>query len=235
MTGPIVAIGGGELRELTTLAIDREIVAMTRKGRPRALFIPTASGEAYEYCRAFRDVYGRELGCRTDNLLFLTEKATDEAIRKKIETADLLYVGGGNTKKMIEAWRARGIDELLRAAHRRGALLSGLSAGAICWHEKGFSDSELDETGAYIATGGIGILPGLCCPHYDERVAPFDAFLKTYRGAAIAIENDCAVVYEGGMFRVIRSRKGACAWRFTCGNGETIKERLENEALVRWM
>ena len=60
-TGKIVAIGGGKIKALETLPIDKEIIMLTGKSHPKALFIPTASGEPEEYCQTFQKVYGRKL------------------------------------------------------------------------------------------------------------------------------------------------------------------------------
>ena len=52
--GKIVAIGGGEIGEGETLAIDKEIVSLTGKDHPRALFIPTASSDSRGYGKRFK-------------------------------------------------------------------------------------------------------------------------------------------------------------------------------------
>ena len=66
MTKPkIVAIGGGELSLLETAAIDERIIELTGKARPKALFIPTASGDAPGYVDTFEKCYGDHFGCRT--------------------------------------------------------------------------------------------------------------------------------------------------------------------------
>ena len=80
-----------------TLAIDKEIVALTGKDRPKALFIPTASGDSPDYWQAFRDLYGLELGCETDVLYLLGVSPTKGDLEQKILSSDIVYVGGGNT------------------------------------------------------------------------------------------------------------------------------------------
>ncbi len=61
--GKIVAIGGGDFRTGETLALDQEVIRLTGRSRPRALFIPTASSDSFENWEAFRAAYGGELGC----------------------------------------------------------------------------------------------------------------------------------------------------------------------------
>ena len=103
--GKLVAIGGGEMTERETLAIDKEIVCLAGKDRPKALFIPTASGDSPRYWQSFQEVYGEELGCETDVLYLLGVSLTKERLKRRILSADLVYVGGGNTLKMMRRWR----------------------------------------------------------------------------------------------------------------------------------
>ena len=81
--GKLVAIGGGEMAERETLAIDKEIVSLTGKDRPSALFIPTASGDSPEYWQSFQYVYGQELGCETDVLYLLGVSPTKGELEKE--------------------------------------------------------------------------------------------------------------------------------------------------------
>ena len=81
--GKIVAIGGGDLRTLETLAIDREIVRLSGKTRPRALFIPTASSDSVEYWEAFHSVYGSALGCETAVFICSTQPHPGKSWKKE--------------------------------------------------------------------------------------------------------------------------------------------------------
>ena len=153
----LVAIGGGEIVRGETLAIDKEIVSLTGKNRPRALFIPTASSDSREYWQVFQNVYGTELGCETDVLYLLGVSPTKRELEQKILSADLIYVGGGNTLKMMRRWRRLGVDSILRDAYGRGIVLSGLSAGCICWFNWGHSDSMAfyhPESWRYVGVSG---------------------------------------------------------------------------------
>ena len=219
--GTIVAIGGGEIRLGETLAIDREIVSLAHKEKPLALFLPTASGEAEGYIDTFCQVYGEKLGCQAEVLLLLSGDATQEEIRRKILSADIIYVGGGNTKKMMEIWQEKHVDIFIREAYEKGTILSGLSTGSICWFSEGFSDSEKDETGTYCVVGGLGFIEAIHCPHYNER-GEFDDFMRSQTKPAIAIENNCAIVYKDGTYRVIQSCETAHAYllRNTCARLE---------------
>jgi len=89
----------------------------------------------------------------------------------------VFWVAGGSTANLLAVWRLHGLDELLRAAHARGAVLAGVSAGMNCW----FEGSTTDSFGPTLAPlkDGLGILAGSCCPHYDSN----EQRRPIYRGA----------------------------------------------------
>jgi dipeptidase E len=211
----IVAIGGGELRLSETLPIDQKIVELTGKERPKALFIPTASGDAQGYWETFNDVYGKTLGCETDVLFLLKGNLTSGQVKEKIESADLVYVGGGNTLRMMRSWRRLGVDTLLREAYQRGAVLSGLSAGAICWFDHGHSDSQLAGNGSYMRVSGLGLLRGTFCPHYlhERRQEDFAGMIGKYGGFGYGIDNGAALLVRNGEASVLRSLEGSAVVR----------------------
>ena len=121
--GKIVAIGGGDLSSLETIEIDREIISLADKPRPRALFIPIASGDSVERWHGFKSVYGGRLGCETDVLYLLDVTPTKGELEKSILSSDLIFVGGGNTLKMMRRWRRLGVDRVLRSAYNRGIVV----------------------------------------------------------------------------------------------------------------
>jgi len=141
--GKIIAIGGGEIGEEETLAIDRKIVKLAKRKNPKVLYIPTAGGDSKKWCNIFQKIYGDKLGCQVDFLLLVKNKdiLTKKIITEKILSADIIYVGGGNTLKMLQIWKKNDVDKLLKKAYKKGTILSGLSAGAICWFRYGISDA----------------------------------------------------------------------------------------------
>ncbi len=127
----IVAIGGGEIRTRGTASIDRETIRLSKKKNPKLLFIPTASSDSERYWKRVQEYFGKFLKCRTDILLLIKQQPSKEQIRKKILSADIIYVGGGNTLQMMRVWRRLGVDKLIKAAYENGTVLSGISAGSI--------------------------------------------------------------------------------------------------------
>ena len=233
--GTIVAIGGGSIRRLETEPLDREIVRLTGRTRPHALFIPTASSDSDVYCRHFEHAYRDRLGCTTDVLLLLGPTPDAAVVADKIDRADIVYVGGGNTLMMMRRWRRFGVDALLRTAWAQGAVLCGVSAGAICWFERGHSDSMAfynRENWRYIGVTGMGLVAGIACPHYNGRTygvprrRDFHAMLIRQGGRGLGIDNHCAVVFTAAGFRVIATKERSSAYEVSVTRGGVIERKL---------
>ena len=233
--GNIVAIGGGDLRTLATEPIDREIIRLSGKPSPNVLFIPTASSDSIEYWETFDSVYCANYGCSTNVLYLLGRAPLPEVIAENIRWADIIYVGGGNTLKMMRRWRRLGVDDLLRTAFADDKVLCGVSAGAICWFELGHSDSMSfynPDDWSYIAVTGMGLLSGLACPHYDgdtngvPRRQDLHEMLKRKGGYGLAIDNDCAVAFTDDSYRVVSANGTACAYALSVERGQVIEHKL---------
>ncbi len=233
--GKIVAIGGGEMAERETLAIDEEIVALTGKDSPKALFIPTASRDSPKYWQSFQEVYGQELGCGTDVLYFLNVSPTIRDLEQKILSVDLVYVGGGVALKMMRRWRKLGVDKVLQEAYRRGVVLSGVSAGCLCWFSWGHSASMAyyqSDSWRFIRVRGMGLIDALVCPHFDgeiagvERRQAFQQIVRKHGDVGIAIDDNCAIEVVDATYRVITSKAGAGAYKLLNRGGEVTMEQI---------
>ena len=231
--GTIFAIGGGEIGKMETLSIDRKIVESSKKNHPKVLFIPTASEESKEYIEVFNNIYGKKLGCKTDVLLLLNKQITSDEIRRKIMSSDIVYVGGGNTRKMMEVWKMHNVDDLLIEAYKNGIIMSGLSAGSICWFKSGISDSESFEkqgNWSYIRMEGLNLIPAMHCPHYNEesRRKKLIPMLSKYDEIAIAIENNCAIEFKNDVYKIHKSNDEAKAYKIYLHDGKIREKELSN-------
>lgn len=215
--GKIVAVGGGEIKDLDTLPIDKEIVKLTGKKRPTALFIPTASGDAEGYWQTFQKVYGKMLGCKPEVLYLRRENPSRREIEEKILRADLIYVGGGNTLKMLKTWRKNGVDKLLMKAYEQGVVLSGLSAGAICWFTYGCSDSRrFSNSGdaSFMRIRGLGLVNLTLNPHHIKEKHRDKGLVKLMQktsGVVVALDDNSALEIVNDQYRIITSKKGVGA------------------------
>lgn len=198
-------LGGGSLSEKTTLEIDAKIAKLAKihAGDKRAVgvFIGTASHDSMPYFNSFRKTYTGEFDIKADCVLSVYGEMNYDKIKSKFDKADMIYIGGGDTLYMLEHWKKTGVFDLLIDAYNRGVVISGLSAGAICWFEKMYTDSAaFDDGGKYHICDGIGKLKGLCCPHYEERVSDFCEASKGYSGLIWAIESNAAIEFENEIY-----------------------------------
>lgn len=229
----IIAIGGGELKNQETLPIDKEIIKLTGIPHPKLLFIPTASDDSERYVTAITKIYGDLLGCKVDVLALSQDNISSSKARAKIIDSDVIYVGGGNTKKMLELWHKYEVDQHLKEAYERGTVLSGLSAGSICWFQYGHSDSQQFENkkAEYIQLEALGLIKGLHCPHFNEaeRQRDFKEMISKNDTMGIAIENNCAIEFTDDSFRVLKSDENAKAYRIYMSDNKLVQEELSND------
>ena len=236
--GKIVALGGGEIGRpgypVETTAIDEEIIRLSGKDRPMLLFIPTATNDSDTYINAIYRQFGERLGCKIDTLCLIRENPRYWEIQKKVEKADIIYVGGGNTLRMMKRWRKTSLDTILMEAYEKGTILSGLSAGAICWFRYGSSDSwkfKNPEAGL-IRVRGLNIINGLFCPHYDvepDRKPHLKDLMRKNPGIAIAVDNCCAIEILDGRYRILTSKDGPGAYRVYWRRGLFYEERIDQK------
>jgi len=239
----IVAIGGGEIGRpgypVETTKIDKEIIKLTGKKNPRLLFIPTASSDSESYFEVVKKHFGKRLGCKTDVLYLIKNKPTKKEIEEKILNSDIIYVGGGNTLKMMKVWRKSGVDKILKQAYNKGIVLSGLSAGSVCWFNSGHSDSMSfynPKNWEYINVKGLGLIKGVHCPHYNggkigmPRKKNFQNMIKKIGGFGIAIEDNCAIEFiDSKYFKIITSKPSAGAYKIYKKHGKIISEKIEQK------
>jgi dipeptidase E len=231
MTGrqrQIVAIGGGGFyRDPENLGLERYILQQTNSAGKRVAFVPTASAEPDSYLVSFYTAFLR-LGCRPSHLSFF--KRTPD-LRNYLLNQDVIFVGGGNTKSMLAVWREWGVPQILREAWDSGVVLTGVSAGAICWFEQGVTDSWAGELRSLDC---LGFLPGSCCPHYDGEADRRPSYHRLLTGgeikSGVAIEDWTGVHYrETVVHRVVASKAGARAYSLRVVNGSVQEVPLSVE------
>ncbi len=228
--GRIVAIAGGDLK--TTHRINQYIVALIKKENPNFLFIGTASHDAEEY---ISNIHGEfePLRCRVNELSVAAKRYSENEIDCLLSRADIIYVGGGDTAFMMETWKKYGLDRKLKDLYATDqAVLSGISAGAMCWFNCGHSDSSVfwkdDKVGYGWVNGLLNLFPYAFCPHYDERVESFDEMMKEKTIPGLALESNVAFVENGGCVSFVASDALSKAYMIRCveGNLEKREQRV---------
>ena len=232
----IVAMGGGgfSMEPDNPLLDDYTLdLARTARGRerPRVCFLATASGDTPGYIADFYAALARRSEA---SHLSLFVRTVDD-IERHLLDQDVIYVGGGNTENMLAVWRVHGVDRALRAAWESGVVLTGLSAGSLCWFETGTTDSY----GAGLAplSSGLGFLPGSHAPHYDGESTRRPHYQKLIAEgvlpAGYAADDGVALVFRGTQLdEVVASRPGARAYRIERGlDGKAIETELPTRYL----
>jgi dipeptidase E len=221
--GKIVAIGGLSWIDEERRKLEDYFLGLAGAKRPRVLFVPTAVGDDAE---ATLRIY-KQLGDRAQVSHLSFFPWPPQALRELVLAQDVIYVSGGNTANALAIWRAHGFDAILREAWEKGIVLTGWSAGMICWFEASVSDSfgpELDGL-----RDGLGFLAGSACPHYDgeERRRPvYTSLVADGFPPGVAAE-DCVALRFGGaeLAEVVTARPGSRAYRVTADGEEPLEAR----------
>lgn len=222
----IVPIGGGEISLRSTIEIDKYIVSLVNKETKKVLFIPTASGDMPSYIERFTNLY-KELGCEVDSLL-LSKTENDNLIRSKIFSSDIIYIGGGNTARMMRIFKRTHVNEYLKLAYERGIILTGLSAGAMAYFTNGYSDSNrsTNPEASLCLVKCLDLIPYCFCPHYNEEERKsFDEFVvkKGFNGLALE-DNVALVVIDDKIQGIIKSNTNNTGYYIINGEKEEIND-----------
>lgn len=210
LTRRILACGG---RQLYYPALTEYLFSLARRSRPRILFIGAASGDSEAYRLTFYEQLAG-MDCEPSHLLLFDREVRD--LGALVGEQDIVMVGGGNTANLLAIWRAHGIDAALRDAYADGTVLTGWSAGCLCWFERSISDSF----GPHLEPlpDGLGILAGSACPHYDDtegrRRAVYTAAVRDGFVPGIALEDAVAAHYDDEqLVEVVSARPDGRAFR----------------------
>jgi dipeptidase E len=223
--------GGGFSMEPDNLLLDDFVLSLSRRQPARVCFIPTASADSAEYIvKFYRTFSGRCIP--TDLTLFDSPLLTRRPARTSelaafIADQDVIYVGGGSTANLLALWRAHGLDVHLREAWSNGAVLSGVSAGMVCWFRGGVTDSY---GGLERLNDGLGFLDATACPHYDgghERRRSYQRAIADGLGSGYAADDGAALHFRGSeLVEAVSSRPEAGAYRVELVKGRVIEIRL---------
>ncbi len=220
--------GGG-----TDKAILNYLLRLTGKENPNVCFIPTATGDSLVSITSW---YGlvEGLPLRPHVMkVFIASYTTKESFEEKLMKMDAVIVGGGNTLNMIAIWKAQGIDVALRKAYDAGVLMSGASAGSLCWFEAGTTDSRPKDLSIVDCLGWI---KGSHCPHYraEEQRRPFyhKLVLSKELAPGYACDNQSGIYFEDEkMVRCVSSNPKSKSFFVDIVDGKINERELPSEPI----
>ena len=215
-----------EVGPLTELAVDLAGVS----GRaPRVCFVGTAGGDNPEYTRAFYDVC-QAAGYHGNHLQLFTMPNVDDITAHLLEQ-DVVWVFGGSVANLLALWELHGVGEAMRAAWEAGVVLTGVSAGSLCWHVGGTTDSFGPDLAP--VTNGLAFLPFSNGVHYDSEEQRRPLFHRLIADgtlpAGYATDDGAGVLYRGTeMVGAYAEEDGAGAYFVERGpDGEAVETRLD--------
>ena len=220
MPGPVALVGAGEF--LPAMAdFDAGLLASSGRARPRVAILPTASypdGEAvFTRWAAMGVAHFGQLGTEVEPVLVRDREAADDpAAAQAIGEADLVYLSGGKPGYLADVLAGSAVGEALNAAHGRGAILAGCSAGAMVLAGHLFDPRARVVPWPLRWRSGLGFVEGASVvPHYDAWPEPLTALiaLQAPRGSVVlGIDEETAVVGHDGAWQV-HGRSRVTVWR----------------------
>jgi len=222
----IVAIGGGGFgRNKSSYLIEKYILDLSEKKSPKICFLPTATGDNDTYIVRFYSVFS-QLNCKPSHIEFFNRTTN---IKNQINDQDVVFVGGGNTKSMLAIWNDWGMSELLHDAYNEGVIMSGVSAGAICWFTSGITDSWDNQLRILPC---LDFISGTCCPHYDEEPSriPYvkKILLEKKVTDCISIEGGSALHFiDGKPFKNVSFKNNKNTYNVFLDNNDIVENPYE--------
>ncbi len=137
-----VLIGGFSKETQVENNIHKRIVELIDKDIPNFLYIGLASSYADSKYDQIKKIY-QKLNCNTKHLKKSNVVNNPNIVKEKIKNADIIYIDGGDTLKLLDYVKRYEIAPLLEEAYNKGTTLVGYSAGAILLSIAGLSDSYI--------------------------------------------------------------------------------------------
>ena len=224
--GIIIGLGGGDCNGDSENIYSR-FIEFTGKANPRVLVLPTARRDEPDSDLEEAEFFISR-GCDTSFLRLTDETLTKEEAEKAIDGADIIFVGGGNLKFLMDVWKRTGADKMLIKAYNNGKVLGGTSSGMMCWFAEGYDDCG--EDGAFMFVDAVGIIPFSSCPHFES--GSWGSYEQAVCGrpySGFGIENGAALICRDGELSVMSGTDGGRIYLFDKDNGH-IKEVYGGEA-----
>ena len=161
-------------------------------------------------------------------------------VRGHLLKQDVIWVEGGSVVNLMAVWRAHGLPQILRECWQAGVVLTGSSAGSLCWHLGGPTDSFSDSLAPF--TDGLGLVPFSNGVHDDLDDQPRRGHVPGLIAqgklpAGYATEDGVGLLYAGQeLLEAVTILPGRHAWHVTPGGNGGYAEQAIVPRLVprRW-
>ena len=221
----IISIGGGGFTHETDESLDQFVLSKLNTKNFKIGFLPTASKDNQKKI----DLFYKRFENSNLELSHFSLCSKIEGFKGWLLNKDIIYVGGGNTFYMLEIWEKNNFIKIFKEAYNKGIILSGVSAGAVCWFDWILSDSK---GSGFKTLRGINLISGSCTPHSSEnnRINQFQKNIKNSTlPEGIAIDDGVAVLFiDGKPSEVYSSRKNHDAYFVNKSKKISLKEHIKN-------
>ena len=221
----IIAIGGGGFTHQSDLSLDQFVIDKLKRTNNKIGFLATASKDDEKKISLF---YKRFENTEFE-LSHFNLTSNINGFSEWLMSKDLVYIAGGNTAFMLEIWKKNKLEHIFKDAYEKGTILSGISAGAVCWFDWILSDSVGP---GFKPLRGINLISGSCTPHSSniERINQFESDIKNNKlPQGIAIDDGVAVVFvDGKPSEVYSSRKNHTAYFLDKNKKVNLEEYIKN-------
>ncbi len=203
------------------------IIRLTARQNPRICYLATASGDnPVNILSWYKECEGLPMQPFSQKV-FINSANEQHSFAETLLSMDAIVVGGGNTLNMLAIWKAQGIDTVLRKAYEKGIILSGGSAGSVCWFLDGLSDSRPK----YLSVvQGLGFIPSSHCAHYHSQPLRKPAYLENIltgkEPSGYAVDDSAGIVFTDEKFiRAVSLDKTNNVY-FISVSGDNVNEKL---------
>jgi peptidase E len=194
--------------------------------------VETAGGDPSDWYAILYEAFNAA-GCDVTELRLFTQPSADPA--ERLTSCDFVWVGGGSVANLLALWRLHGVDLAMRDAWERGVILAGVSAGSLCWHMGGTTDSFGPTLRP--VTNALGFLPYANGVHYDSEAQRRPLIQQLMKEGvlgplAFCTDDRVGIWYEGVEPTTVVSdidvdpATGPAAYRTELVDGEIIETRV---------
>lgn len=234
----ILATSGGTRRGTRSellfgpLALHAVELAGVSGRAPRLCHIGTADGDQ-RFFQAWLGAAGQAAGIDVCHLSLFPMPSVED-MTGLLLAQDVIWVSGGSVANLLALWRLHGLDHGLRRAWQAGVVLAGVSAGSVCWHVGGTTDSFGPQLRP--VTDGLGFLPCSNGAHYDSEPQRRPAYQRLVGDGTLpggyATDDGVGLLYRGAqMTEALTEIKGKSAYLVTRDGDRAREERIEPRAL----
>ena len=220
----IIAIGGGGFTHQSDERLDDFVINQSTNKNKKIGFLATASKDD----KTKIDLFYKRFENKNLELSHFNLTSNEVGFSQWIFDKHIIYIGGGNTAYMLEIWKNYNLINIFKNAYKKGIILSGVSAGGVCWFDWILTDSL---GSGYKPLKGINLISGSCTPHSleDNRMSQYQSEIKKNKlPPGVAIDDGVAVLFVNGVAKEVCSTRENCDAYFVDKNNKiSLKEYIK--------